>query len=66
LRGSSKSSPREYVEYKIMKTMHWTYDELMNTPIEVVQKIIAYMNTEAKYEQHISKQAHVPKGRGSR
>ena len=43
--------PREYLEYQIMRHMGWTYQELQQCPAEVVQNIIRFMNTEARYHQ---------------
>lgn len=43
--------PRAYMEYRIMKEMGWTYQELQATPAEEVANIIRYLNTEAKYER---------------
>lgn len=40
---------REYVEYLIMKEMGWTYPQLMECPDEVVNNIVRYLNTEAKF-----------------
>ncbi len=34
-----------------MKEMHWSYWELLETPSEVVDDIIRYMQTEAKFSQ---------------
>lgn len=43
--------PRAYIEYRIMKEMGWSYQQLQETPDKVVANIIRYMNTEAKYEK---------------
>ena len=38
-----------------MKEMGWSYQELIETPAEVVSDIIRYMNTEARFNQEQSK-----------
>jgi len=48
-------APQSYIDYQIMKEMGWTYQELMATPADVVQDIIRYMNTEAKFHQQKAK-----------
>jgi len=39
------------MEYLIMKEMGWSYRELLETPLEVVERIWRYMNTEAKFRE---------------
>lgn len=34
-----------------MKEMGWTYQELRDTPAEVVRDIVRYLNTEAKFSR---------------
>ncbi len=34
-----------------MKHMGWSYDELKRTPAHVVERIWAFMQTEAKWEE---------------
>jgi hypothetical protein len=48
--------PDLYMEYQLMKEMHWTFWELVETPAEVVNAIIRYMNTEGKFEKERRKQ----------
>lgn len=44
-----------YLEYRIMKEMGWSYRELRECPLEVVQDIIRFMNTEAKFNKSEAK-----------
>jgi hypothetical protein len=37
----------DYMKYRIMKEMHWTWRALKETPAEVVFKIIRWLNTES-------------------
>jgi len=40
-----------YIEYQVMKEFGWTYQELQETPAEVIWDIIRYINTEGKYNK---------------
>jgi hypothetical protein len=55
LESGQGHSPPAYIEYRVMKEMGWSYEELMACPRTVVGDIIRYMNTEGKFEQRKAK-----------
>lgn len=47
--------PRRYLEPQIMKEMGWSYRELCDCPLEIVDDIIRYMNTVAQFNKSEAK-----------
>ena len=47
--------PEGYIEYVLMKEMGWSYQQLMETPAEVIDGIIRFMNTESKFYKQRAK-----------
>jgi len=50
LDGGGKA-PKEYVEFCVMREMHWTPQELNDCPLEDYVDIVRYLNTEGKHQQ---------------
>jgi hypothetical protein len=43
--------PKEWLYYRIMKTMHWDWWELLETPIPVLEWIIKCIKIENDYRE---------------
>lgn len=54
--GQPVKAPQELIEYRLMEKFHWTYEDLLNTPAEVVANLIQIMNLEAQEAARRSKQ----------
>lgn len=44
--------PREYLEYRVMRTMGWTHAQLMATPASVIAQVLEFDRLERKHEKH--------------
>jgi enolase len=44
--GRKAKAPEDYERFCVMREMHWTYDELMNCPKHVYERIKQYLKTE--------------------
>lgn len=54
--SKGKKFPRRYLEYRIMREMHWSYIDLLSCPDDVFYQILRYINTEAQYADHLAKE----------
>ena len=50
-KSSTVTIPKAYKDYRIMRHMRWSWQELMEAPWETVEQIWLFMKTEARHAQ---------------
>lgn len=66
LNGLRTEIPQPYLDYMLMKEMNWSYTDLLNTPVKVIEAIWKILELQAEHRDAFMQNSSTKKNNGNK